>query len=177
MSVTRAADTTWMWNRWADLAIGCAGWSLPLLVLTELLSRGAWIDVAFAFSLLTLVCNHPHYAATWERAFGSRERFGAYRLYTVHLTVVLALTLIAAHLAPVLVPLIFTLYVTWSPWHYSGQNFGLLLLFARRRDAAPDGEERRLLRWGFAASYAVWLLAVQSRPSSDPYVWSLGLPF
>ena len=32
---------------------------------------------------------------------------------------------------------LFTAYVMWSPWHYSGQNYGLLMMFVRR--AGLDG--------------------------------------
>jgi tetratricopeptide (TPR) repeat protein len=166
----------WLWNPWADLTIGCAGWTLPLLALTYLLSRAAWIDVAFAFSLLTLVCNHPHYMATWVRAFGSRESAAAYRFYTLHLSVLFGLALVAAHLSAALVPLLFTLYVVWSPWHYGKQNFGLLLLFARRRRAAPTAAERQLLWSAIIASYLLWLVMMNTQASTDPYVWSLALP-
>ena len=62
------APAGWVWNPWVDLIIGCGGWTLPLVALTYLLSRSAGLDVAFGFSLLTLVCNHPHYMATVVRA-------------------------------------------------------------------------------------------------------------
>lgn len=162
----------WVWNPVADLVIGCAGWSLPFLAL------GWWagargLDVAFAFSLLTLVCNHPHYMATVQRALDTPERRTAYRFYTIDLPLILGVTALALFAWPPLIPAVFTLYLVWSPWHYSGQNFGLVMLFARRAGATP---ERRLLRAAFIASYGVWLLTVQSAPSSDPYVWSLALP-
>jgi tetratricopeptide (TPR) repeat protein len=166
----------WVWNGWVDLTIGCAGWTVPLLAVTYLLSHAAWLDVAFAFSLLALVCNHPHYMATLYRAFSSRESLDTYRFYAVYLSVLCGLTLIAAHLFPPMVPLLFTLYVVWSPWHYSGQNFGLLLLFARRRGVSLTGSERRVLSFAFVASYLAWLLTVQTTPSSDPYVRSLDVP-
>jgi Tfp pilus assembly protein PilF len=169
-------STAWVWNPWVDLTIGCAGWTLPLLALTYVLSRSDWLDVAFAFSLLTLVCNHPHYMATVYRAFGSRESVTAYRFYAVHLSALFGLTLLAAYAFPPLVPLLFTLYVVWSPWHYSRQNFGLVLLFARRRGTPLAAVERRLLSLAFIASYLAWLLTVQTTPSSDPYVRSLDLP-
>ncbi|MGH3580005.1 MAG: hypothetical protein ACRDUB_00335, partial [Mycobacterium sp.] len=98
----------WLWNPSADLLIGCAGWTLPLLALTYGLARGAWLDLVFTFALLSVVCNHPHYAATWVRAFGDRATRAAYRRYTLHLTALLALGLLAAHLATWTVPLLFT---------------------------------------------------------------------
>jgi Tfp pilus assembly protein PilF len=162
-----------LWHPAVDLAIGCAGWSLPFLVLSGAWAQRGALDVAYAFSLLTLVCNHPHYMATLQRAWSDPERRGAYRFYLVHLAVLLAIAAVAMRSAPLLIPAFFTAYVIWSPWHYSGQNFGLVMLFARRAGAQPP---RRLLRAAFLASYVVWLLTVQSRPSTDPYIWSLALP-
>ena len=111
--------------------------------------------------------------ATVQRAFADPERRAAYRFYTLRLSLLLAGAAVALFVFPPLVPAFFTLYLVWSPWHYSGQNFGLVMLLARRAEATP---ERRLLRVAFVASYGVWLLTVQSQPSSDPYVWSLALP-
>lgn len=171
-AIRPAAAGVWLWNPGVDLLIGCAGWSLPFLALSAV-APGGGIDVAYAFSLLTLVCNHPHYMATLQRAFAVAERRTAYHFYTLHLPLLLAAVAVGLLRYPPLVPAFFTLYLIWSPWHYSGQNFGLVMLLARRADAKP---ERRLLRVAFIASYLVWLLTVQSQPSSDPYVWSLELP-
>jgi Tfp pilus assembly protein PilF len=172
-STAATARGPWLWAPGVDLLVGCGGWSLPLLALTGWASGAEGLDLAFAFSLLTLVCNHPHYAATIRRALSSPERRAAYRRYTVHLPLALAAVAGALVAWPALIPAVFTLYLVWSPWHYTSQNFGLVLLLARRAGAAP---ERRLLRIAFAASYGVWLLSVQSVPTSDPYVWSLALP-
>ena len=169
----RPAGRVWLWNPAVDLLIGCAGWSLPFLALSAAWAQSGALDIAYAFSLLTLVCNHPHYMATLQRAWSDPERRAAYRPYLIHAGILLAIAAAAMFAYPPLIPAFFTLYVIWSPWHYSGQNFGLLMLFARRAEAQP---ERRLLRAAFLASYVVWLLTVQSRPSSDPYIWSLALP-
>jgi hypothetical protein len=50
------------------LLVGCGAWSLPLLALTFGLQRGNGAEVAFAFCLLAVFCNNPHYMATIYRA-------------------------------------------------------------------------------------------------------------
>src|SRR5690242_16585673 len=121
---SRRANGVWLWNPATDLLIGCAGWSLPFLALSaEWAQRGA-LDVTYGFALLTLVCNHPHYMATLQRAWSDPARRGAYRFYLVHLALLLAIAAGVMLAAPVLIPAFFTAYVIWSPWHYSGQNFG-----------------------------------------------------
>lgn len=172
----KTSTSPWLWNPWTDLLVGCGAWTLPLLALSGGLAHDGGAQLAFAFALLTVVCNHPHYMATVQRAFASRERRAAYRPYTVHLTGLFAVALVALFVHPPLIPAIFTLYVVWSPWHYSAQNFGLAMLFTRRAEALPTAGERGLLQGAFVASYLVWLLTVQSLPSADPYVWSLDLP-
>jgi len=142
----------------------------------------AWIaaaharEWAIAFYSLALIFNYPHFMATIYRAYRSREEFQKYRIFTLHLTVLLALTAILAHANFRLVPWIFTLYIDWSPWHYSGQNFGLLMMFARRNGATVTSLERRLLQLAFIASYAMLLVSFHTGPSNDPLILSLGIP-
>ena len=57
-----------------------------------------------------------------------------------------------------LLPWIFTIYLTWSPWHYSGQNYGLFMMFARRAGADPDKAGRRALYGAFVVSYLILFL-------------------
>src|SRR5262249_51093044 len=58
----------------------------------------------------------------------------------------------------------------------SGQNFGLLMLFARRNGAAPTAVERRSLQMAFVTSYLLLMLSFHTGASNDPLIFSLGLP-
>ena len=122
----------WIYGPWIDLLAGCGAWSAPLLLLafyaTTAYSRG-W---AVAFYFLALLFNYPHFMATVYRAYHTHSEFAKYRIFTVHTALLLALAGVFAHLWYPLLPWIFTLYICWSPWHYTGQNFGLLIMFARR---------------------------------------------
>ncbi|MFI5078464.1 MAG: tetratricopeptide repeat protein, partial [Vicinamibacteria bacterium] len=124
---------------------------------------------------LALVCNYPHYMATIYRAYGRDDR-GAHRLYTHWLTAGLIALGIAAHAWFPLVPWLFTAYVMWSPWHYTGQNFGVLMMFLRRAGVDVSAEERRRLHLAFLASFIMLLAAFNTGASADPLVLSLGLP-
>ena len=115
-------------------------WSAPLLLLTYALSQSSAAGLAMVFYGLALVFNYPHFMATIYRAYGTREDFSKYRVFTVHATALLILTAILTHTSLKLLPWVFTLYINWSPWHYSGQNYGLLMMFARRNEAGcPRG--------------------------------------
>jgi tetratricopeptide (TPR) repeat protein len=173
---SQTATTTWLYGSWLDLVVGCGAWSIPLLLLSysSLASRTrAW---SVAFYALALFFNYPHYMATIYRAYHREEDFQKYRLFTVHTTAVILLTVFVSHFWLGLLPWIFTLYLTWSPWHYSGQNYGLFMMFARRAGAKPGTLERRALYGAFITSYLVLFLGFHTGSSSDPLFISLGIP-
>jgi len=129
-----------------------------------------------AFYFLALLFNYPHFMATVYRAYHTQTEFAKYRIFTVHVAGLLALAGVVAHLWYPLLPWIFTLYICWSPWHYTGQNFGLLMMFARRAGLSPTAAERRALRLSFVASYVLLMLSFHTGSSGDALVLSLGLP-
>ena len=166
----------WIYGAWLDLLVGCGGWSAPLLLVAALLTPSHAHAWAVAFYALAVVFNYPHFMATEYRAYRSQQDFQKYKFFTLHLTVLLALTGVLAHTFPRLVPWIFTLYICWSPWHYTGQNYGLLSMFVRRGGATLEVVERRWLRAAFLASYLMLLASFETGGSSDPLILSLGLP-
>src|SRR6202521_3305912 len=134
------AASPWIYNPWLDLIVGCGAWSAPLLLISYFSiasSVRAWSVIFYA---LALFFNYPHYMATIYRAYHRAEDFHKYRIFTVHITALIALTLVLSHFWARVLPVIFTIYLTWSPWHYSGQNYGLFTLFVR-----PAGAELRTL--------------------------------
>lgn len=166
----------WIHRPALDLIVGCGAWSAPLLLIAAVSGASATRAWAVVFYLLALAFNYPHYMATVYRAYHTRAEFRKYRIFTLHLTGLLALVAVASHAWPALLPWIFTLYVTWSPWHYTGQNFGLAMMFARRNGVAPSDRERRALYVAFLASYALLFVAFHTGRSNDALVRSLGIP-
>ncbi|MBA3713265.1 MAG: tetratricopeptide repeat protein [Pyrinomonadaceae bacterium] len=166
----------WLHRPVVDLVVGCGAWSGPLLLAAYWLGTTSTVGLSIAFYALALAFNYPHYMATLHRAYSTRDDFTKYRIFTVHLTALTLLTMILAHLSPRTLPWIFTLYVTWSPWHYTGQNFGLAMMFARRSGATPGRAERHALYAAFVASYLLLFLGFHTGASDDRLVLSLGLP-
>src|SRR5208337_3697968 len=166
----------WIYKPWLDLLVGCGAWSAPLLLLTAFVARSQTAAWSFVFYLLALLFNYPHFMATVYRTYHSYDEFTKYRFFTVHVAVLLAFAGLIAHLWYPLLPWIFTLYICWSPWHYTGQNFGLAMMFARRAELSPTENERRALHLSFIASYVMLMLSFHTGPSGDPMIISLGLP-
>jgi hypothetical protein len=169
-------EPVWIYNPWLDSVVGCGAWSIPLLLLAYVSSAASTLTWSVFFYILALFFNYPHYMATIYRAYHKREDFEKYRIFTVHITLLVALTVICSHFWIRSLPFIFTLYLTASPWHYSGQNYGLFIMFARRAGAQPTNLERRALYAAFLISYAVLLLSLHSGPSADPLFVSLNIP-
>ncbi len=167
---------SWIYGPWVDLMIGCGAWTAPLLLLTHSVSSSSSRSWSFAFYALALLFNYPHFMATVYRAYHAYDEFTKYRIFTVHVTLLLACAGLIAHLWYPLLPWIFTLYICWSPWHYTGQNYGLLMMFARRAGVTPTESERQALHLAFIASYLLLLFSFHTGPSSDALILSLGLP-
>jgi hypothetical protein len=174
--VATTRDSSWIYARGLDLIVGCGAWSAPLLLLGYFFGKESNSTASILFYGLALVFNYPHYMATVYRAYHRREDFAKYRFYTIHLTILLVLTVIISHWAYALLPIVFTIYLTWSPWHYTGQNFGIAMMFARRKGATPTRANRNALYISFLASYLLLFLTFHSIPSSDSLVISLGIP-
>lgn len=178
-SISKAAVDVrplWVYNSWLDMIVGCGAWSAPLLLLAYLSLASNTLQWSIAFYGLALFLNYPHYMATVYRAYHRSEDFYKYRVFTVHVTQLLLVTAVVSHFWFRALPLLFTLYVTWSPWHYSGQNYGILMMFARRAGAQPANAERRALYAAFLLSYAILFVNFHTGPSTDPLFLSLNLP-
>jgi tetratricopeptide (TPR) repeat protein len=169
-------SSLWVYNPWLDLTVGCGAWSAPLLLLAYSAVAANTLAWSVALYALALFFNYPHYMATLYRAYHTEEDFNKYRIFTVHITALIVLTLVLSHFWFRVLPWIFTLYLTWSPWHYSGQNYGLFMMFAHRAGAKPSTTERRALYSAFLLSYAILFLSFHTGLSNDPLFISLGIP-
>ncbi len=172
----RLAPPVWIQNPALDFIVGCGAWSAPLLAFAYLTSASQTAAWSVTFYALALLFNYPHYMATIYRAFHDRENFRKYHFFTVYVTAAFVVLLVACHAYARLLPLVFTAYLTWSPWHYSGQNYGIAVMFARRTGAEISSLTRQCLYCSFIVSYAVLFLALHTGPSNDPLFLSLGLP-
>lgn len=180
-AITAAPDSSpkprlWIVHPAVDLIVGCGAWTIPLFLLTAFLADGHLTMLAIGFYFLTIFCNQPHYMATIYRAYGTRGDFQKYKVFTLYITVFLLMTAGATHYAPILIPWLLTIYLTWSPWHYTGQNFGIAMMYARRGNAITTTTTRHLLYASFLASYAMWFLSIHSAFQDNPYFVTLGVP-
>jgi len=151
-----AASSRWLFGPVPDLVLGCGlGY---VVVFAALVAAGPlmlqWIPLG-VLPLLILLTGTPHYGATLLRVYEERETRRRYAVFTVGVSAVLAVAFVASLQWYVLGSLLLTLYFNWNPWHYGGQNYGLAVMFLRRRDVAVDERAKRLLHASFVLSFVL----------------------
>ncbi len=163
MVATSPQSSPWLFGPLPDLLLGCG---LLYVVLFAVFAVGGAavrdVQPGFLLPLLVLLLSTPHYGATLLRVYERREDRRSYFLFSLWASLAIFVAFaIASHVTGVAVFMV-TLYLTWSPWHYTGQNYGIGVLFLRRRGIEVTPTLKRLLYASFILSYAVVLLVLHT---------------
>jgi tetratricopeptide (TPR) repeat protein len=146
----------WLFGPLPDLLLGC-GVLYAIAFAAHALAGPAirGVTPSYLLPLLILLLSTPHYGGTLVRVYDQRRDRQAYVVFTLWITLALIALFFVALRSPLLASLLFTLYLTWSPWHYTGQNYGIGVMFLRRRgvDVTPTAK-----RWLYAAFILSFLL-------------------
>lgn len=145
-------DRPWLFGPRIDLIFGCGvGYAALTLLLALVRPRMEALQGWLPF--LILLTGLPHYGATLERVYSTaaaRQRYGRYALaFGLLVWGAFVATVVSRRGGSWLV----TLYLTWSPWHYAAQNFGLVMMFLRRAGADISTRFRRMIQLSFVFSY------------------------
>lgn len=160
MSLPSAATNRrdWLLGPLPDLLLGC-GLGYVALVAALGLLRPDLSRVQGWLPLVVLCTGVPHYGATLLRVYGTREARQRYARFAVGWTALVWAAFLVGLRLPIAGSGLITLYLTWSPWHYTSQNYGLALMFLGRRGVPVSAGTKRLLRASFVLSYALVFLA------------------
>lgn len=162
-----SSDSPWLYGRAADLLIGSG---LAYLVTVPLFTLVVLQPSSTLFLILNLIIGAliaaPHYGATLLRVYETGAARRRYALFAVHISLVLLfLTGLGAKI-PIVGSALLTLYTTWSPWHFSGQNYGITLMQLRRHGLEVEPFEKRLLYLTYLISFSLVFLAIHIGPST-----------
>ena len=153
-----------------DLLLGCGiGYALLFVVmaLTGPDFRGA---IPFGLApLVALAAGTPHYGATLLRVYSRREDRRAYALFAVWASLVIAAVFVWGTRDLFVGSLLLTLYLTWSPWHYTGQNYGIALMLLGRRGVSIDRTTKRWIYASFMTSYVLTMVAIHGAAPGVDY--------
>jgi tetratricopeptide (TPR) repeat protein len=183
--------SAWLFGTAPDLLFGAG--LLYLVIMSGLVAGGSAALESFprpALAWLVLLVSGSHYGATLLRVYEHESERRVYRAFTVYGTIAIGLLLVAGLRSALIGSLLITVYLTWSPWHYTGQNYGISMMFLRRRGVPVSEAAKRALHLSFYLSFAsVFLnfhfqggvsqgdpLGYSSAASSGYHFVSLGLP-
>ena len=125
---SRGGGSGWLFGPGTDVLLGCGGFYLLLFALMTSGAFGIPDDLdAVLGPYLVLIFSVPHYGATLLRVYQHREDRQRYRLFALWGAVLVYGLFFVGLNAPVFGAWFLTLYLTWSPWHYTGQNFGIAI--------------------------------------------------
>ena len=166
MTNTAQGQQRWLWGPSRDLLFGCGVWYILLFVV--LVFAGPTIrsfQPLYLAPLLILLISTPHYGATLVRVYEQRSERRAYAFFSVWTTLALIALFVWGVQDAAVGTLLFTAYLTWSPWHYTGQNYGISVMFIRRRGFDPQAAKRWLYA-SFILSYALTFLVMHQADGS-----------
>ena len=75
-------------------------------------------------------------------------------------TLLVASAFVAGLLVETIGAWLVTIFLTWSPWHYTGQNYGIALMFLRRRGVDVSPGLKRVIYASFLLSYVLIFLSM-----------------
>ena len=174
-SSQQSSGSVWLYGRSVDLLLGCGlGYLLTVpFFVAVVLDPGSSVLVVLGL-LVGLLVAGPHYGATLLRVYEERESRRRYAYFAVHFTIgLIGITWVGSQV-PIVGSLLLTLYVSWSPWHFAGQNYGITLMQLRRQGLEVDPFEKRLLYLSYMLSFLLALLvthmgASQARFAPDGF--------
>jgi hypothetical protein len=165
VAVTTAAppSSPWLFGPRSDLLFGCGllytlAFGLFLVAGPELRSlQPLWVA-----AFVTLLIGTPHYGATLLRVYERRSDRRGYVIFSLWATLAVIALFVAGLWLPAAGTFLVTLYLTWSPWHYTGQNYGLAVMFLRRGGVALDPRLKRWLYLSFLLSFVLVFVAMHT---------------
>lgn len=175
MSSAAPSNHRWIHGPVSDLLIGCGGlYAIGFFALFVTYGDAVGRSLALLLPLGVLWVSLPHYGATLVRVYESREQIRRYSVFTIWATALLAAWFAVGTWNTVLGSIMITLYLSWSPWHYSGQNYGIALMFLGRAGVSIEPRAKTALWWSFVLSYLVPLLHMHGSSAGLFYLRNVG---
>jgi hypothetical protein len=154
---------------------------LWLLQRFAVIEGGRSAEVISIGAALVWIINYPHFSATSYRLYRSQDNINQYPL-TAYLVPFLVLggAALALQSPAGFAPYFVKFFQIWSPYHFSGQSFGIAMIYARRAGIAFSPLERRVLKWFIFSTYLSLIAVAETGLRSYQFFGvvypALGLP-
>jgi hypothetical protein len=163
LNMNESTKNLYFVNAWVDtLFIG----GLSSIVFFLMLFFQSGVATATVLSIgvaLSWICNNPHFAATTYKLYKSKENRRQFP-FTSYVVPVLVLGMVMASIAypKTIAPFLIKFFFIWSPFHFSGQSFGISMVYAKRAGFKMGNFERQALKIFIYSSFIGVLFRVDS---------------
>jgi hypothetical protein len=177
----RGRQALYFVNAPVDFALA-GGVSIATFLLLRMFHSGQRGEAIYTTAAaLSWVVNWPHFSATSYRLYHDRAHVRQYPVTALLIPWLVLAAVIGSVLSPTLVaPYFIKLYLTWSPYHFSGQTLGVTLIYARRAGFPIGPRERLALSTFIFGSFATQNARFEVNPAGAQYYGitypGLGLP-
>ena len=173
-----AQQASWLFNPRVDYI--CAG-SLTFLIFLPLLVLNITTPTpAFVVTLVILgnvLVNSPHYAATYYRVYRDKSQILKYPVEAIAAPVVLALIAAGCFMFPgSLAPWVAFAYMATAGYHYSGQTYGVSMIFVGKSGAKLTAWHKQILRAPIYAAYVYRVIEMNIAGSKSSTLLEMSVP-
>ena len=129
---------------------GLIGGAVSLMFTILIVSMGTRVNFASleGLSYVILLSNSAHFAASTVRLYTKPGAYDTLPLLTMAFPLITAVVLTLCMWFPTdLGPHLQSLYLTWSPYHYAAQAYGLAVMYCYRSGCMLSPWNKRLLWW------------------------------
>jgi len=134
-------------------------WSIIFTIFFLLLPGGSGITDSEALWVIILLANSAHFAASTIRLYSKPQYYQEFSFLAFSFPIITFGVLIFCVLFPDSGGrYLWMLMLTWSPFHYAKQIFGLSLMYTFRGGIKPDASEKRLIYWVCLTPFLFYLV-------------------
>jgi len=126
------------------------GGGLSLVVTAIVVANPAGVRLVTLSTLpfFVLLSNSAHFAASTVRLYSKPDAYRTWPFLTMAFPLVaLVIVTVCMFQAGRLGPHLQSLYLTWSPYHYAAQAYGLAVVYSYRSGCRLADTDKKLLRW------------------------------
>jgi hypothetical protein len=170
--VSRGERPLYFVNGWVDAA-AIGGLSILAFIFLRLFwgSEPATPAVRTTATVLSFFINYPHFSATIYRLYQDKANIRQFPVTSLVVPVVITCAVLASLWQPAIVaPWFVTLYLFWSPYHYSGQTLGISALYARRSGFRLGQVERAAISGFVLSTFLVSFARAQNNAATPSFL-------
>ncbi len=142
-----------------DYVLIGGGWSIIFCIYLLVQSGAPGITDSETLWVIILLANSTHFAASTIRLYSKPQYYQEFSFLAFSFPIITFIVLIFCVMFPDSGGrYLWMLMLTWAPFHYAKQIFGLSLMYTFRSGIKPDTGEKRLIYWVCLTPFLFYLV-------------------